>query len=175
MSARGLRPEQRIDLDNAIRFGYQPRAVGGARGLIVSIPGGRYRRLIDVQGRVTPAGKYFYEKTDQRAPEQGFDYAQKPSRTGRREMIRLLDGSSAVTRTWDAVRMAWKFTKTGKLFYADSRDNYVVRFPVTTVFVHANGSTYERREDWRASTSDEVELGALALPTLMGKRANRGR
>ena len=126
MAARGLRPEQRIDLDNAIRFGYQPRAVGGARGLIVSIPGGRYRRLIDVQGTLTPSGRYFYDKKEQRAPEQGFDYAQKPSRAGRREMIRLLDGSAAVTRTWDAVRMSWKFTKTGKLFYAESRDNYVV-------------------------------------------------
>ena len=84
-------------------------------------------------------------------------------------MIRLLDGSAVVTRTWDAVRMAWRFTKTGKLFYAESRDSYVVQFPVTAVFMHANGTAYERQGDWLASTSDEVELGELALPTMMGE------
>eukprot|EP00969_Alexandrium_andersonii_P319781 14127820-Alexandrium_andersonii.AAC.1 len=43
-----LRPEQRVDLDAAIAAGYEPRAVkSGARGLIVSIPGGTFRRLID--------------------------------------------------------------------------------------------------------------------------------
>ena len=82
MSARGLRLEQRIDLGNAIHFGYQPHAVGGARGLIVSIPCGRYRRLIDVQGTLTPAGRYFYDKKEQRAPDHGFDYTHSQAGQG---------------------------------------------------------------------------------------------
>ena len=157
-----------MDLDAALAAGYEPRAVkSGARGLVVSVPGGTFRRLIDVQGRLTPAGEYFYAQRGQRAPDQGFDYAQKPTRRGRRELIQLVDGSAATTRTWDALRRQWRFTKTGRLFYAESRDNYTITFPVTTVFIHSNGTVYERPGDWLASTSDKVGLGEIALPTLM--------
>ena len=51
-------------------------------GLIVRMSGGRYCRFIDVQGTLTPAGRYFYDKKEQRAPDHGFDYTHSQAGQG---------------------------------------------------------------------------------------------
>ena len=73
-----LRYLDRWAVDAAIAAGEQPRAPKASRGLIVSIPGGRYRRLMDNRGELTAAGEYFFETSAQRAPDRGFDYGQQP-------------------------------------------------------------------------------------------------
>ena len=97
-----------------------PHAPKRARGLILNIPGGRFRRLMDESGVLTPAGTHHYEQTAQRAPDRGFDYSQEPIRRGARVQIKLLDGTQATVRTWDGVNGRWRFTQLGQKFYRES-------------------------------------------------------
>ena len=50
-------------LDAAIQQGVQPKAPRDGIGLVIGIPGARFRTLYDKRGILTPAGKYYYEKT----------------------------------------------------------------------------------------------------------------
>ena len=69
-------------IDAAIAANEQPRVPRSARGLILGVPGGRARQLMDTSGALTAAGDYYYATTSQRAPTAGLDYAQLPERRG---------------------------------------------------------------------------------------------
>jgi hypothetical protein len=113
-------------LDAALAAGMRPRPTGGARGLVVTIPGtgGRksaYRSLIDRRGNMTAAGRYFYEKLNEDPPDRGFDPDQQPKRAarGRSETIQLRDGTTAVVRTWNHLKGEWRLTKLGQQFFGN--------------------------------------------------------
>ena len=121
----------------AIAANEQPRVPKSARGLVLGVPGGRARRLMDSSGTLTPAGDYYYETTAQHAPAGGLDYAQQPERRGSRTTVKLLDGRKAGVRSWVPVRREWKYTKLGRDFYKDAKDSYVVTFPVKEMHIVA--------------------------------------
>ncbi len=161
---RRLSSSDKAALNAAIAAHEQPRAPRGARGLILSIPGGRARKLMDTRGSLTALGEYYYEATAQRAPNRNFDYNQEPQRRGTRVQVSLLDGQKATVRTWDGVKKAWRFTKTGQEFYRDSVDRFVVSFPVKEMHI-VNGDIAWEKETVLKSTA--TPLGEITLPTLM--------
>ena len=144
MTNRRLLDSVKAAIDAAVASNQQPRAPKAARGLVLSIPGGRARKIMDTKGNLTPAGKYFYEKTSQQAPNRGFDFNQEPTRRGNRVQASLLDGQRATVRTWDGVQRKWRFTKAGQEFYKDSEDRYVVTFPTREVHIKDGEIVWER-------------------------------
>ena len=69
----------------------QPRAGRSGVGLSLKIPSGRFRAIYR-NGRLTPAGKYYYEQTEITPPGR-FDFTQDAVRRGRSQYITLLDGT----------------------------------------------------------------------------------
>ena len=164
MTRRHLSAKDSAALNAAIAANHQPRAPRAARGLILSIPGGRAKKIMDTKGALTPAGEYFYSQTAQRAPNRSFDYNQEPTRRSNREQVLLLDGQNATVRTWDTVKRRWRFTKTGQEFYKDSVDRYVVTFPMKQVRMKDGHVAFERDGVLKSTAT---ALGEISLPTLM--------
>ena len=108
-----LKSTDKQAIDNAIAAGNNPRNVKGGRGLILNIPGARYKTIVDAQGKTTTFGKYYYTKSEKPAPNRGFDYAQDAVRVANKETIKLLDGSTAIARIWNPRKGEFNFTKTG--------------------------------------------------------------
>ena len=117
-----LKNADKLLIEAAIAANEEPRAPKGGRGLLLSIPGKRPRRLMDLAGNLTDAGTYYYEKAAREAPTHGFDKKQEPTWRGARVHIEMLDGATAAVKTWDNINGQWKFTKLGKHFYKDSTD-----------------------------------------------------
>ena len=93
---RGIK--RRLDhgaIDAAITANEQPRAPVGGRCLLLGVPGGRVRKLMDAAGVLTPTGEYYYSAIAQEAPRHALDYAQQPERRGNRTSVKLLDGRKA--------------------------------------------------------------------------------
>ena len=163
--SRPLQNSERSGIAAAIASGATPRVPPRGRGLLLSIAGRRQgTRLIDESGSLTSAGEYYYETAGLPPPNRRFNYGQEPVRNGARIQIRLHDGSLSTVRTWDNVNRRWRFTKLGQQYYKDSKDHYVVTFPVHTTLVRVNGSLFHVDS---VLHSTAVGLGEIAVPSLM--------
>ena len=133
-------------------------------GLVVRAPG-RQRgiRLFTSRGDLNPAGRYYFERRGQRAPNGRYDPAQQPVIVGRREQIRLNDGSMATTRTFYDGR--WRATALGRQFYQEQRVNYIVFIPVDDRYTHENGRVSWGRNERLESTA--TGLGIVSVPGSM--------
>ena len=160
-----LRQPVKTALDAAITAGAQPSAPRSGLGLVVKTPAGRFRTLVDKKG-LTPAGKYYYEKSGL-PPPRSFDYQQDTTRKGRTQYIRILDGSSKAVSRWDNVNREWKLTKLGTQFYSKAVDKFTVLWPVKVQLTRINGSIFER-EDWMPSTAIPA-LGEIEVPRTMSE------
>ena len=78
--------------------------------------------------------------------------------------IKLLDGSPATVRSWDGVRRMGRFTKLGQLFCRDSKDPYVVTFPVNVSLFRINRSMYHNTSVLKSTATSS---GEIKLPSLM--------
>ena len=154
----------RESVNAAIVAGEEPRAPTRGPGLILRIPGGKARRLIETNGHLTPAGAHFYERTAREPPTAGIDPTAAPTRQGARLLIKLLNGKTSAVRTWDGVQRRWRFTRLGLKYYAESQDSYVVTFPVHAVLIRTNASQFE---DNTVLKSTATSLGEIRLKTLM--------
>ena len=166
MSSKQLSDLERQGLNAAIAADNQPRAPNGARGLILTIPGARHRTLVDVKGKTTKFGAYYWSKAGAPAPNRGFDYAQVPVRAGRRETIQLLDGSTATARTWNPRTKAYSFTTTGKEFYKHHTDRWLVQIP-SKVYLRRKDNSYYVREEYMPSSANNI--GELHMPATMSE------
>ena len=165
-----IKSTERDSINAAIAAGNAPRSAKGGRGLILTIPGARYKTLVNVQGKTTPFGDYYYSKTAEPPPNRNFDYSQKATRVGRRETIRLLDGTTAVARTWNPRKNEFSFTKTGKEYYQYHSDRWLVQLPAKVHLRRKNGSYYVR-EEYLPSTA--VSVGEINLPSTMTEAQQR--
>ena len=86
-----VRQNVQAAIQAAIDAGSQPKANRNGMGLILPIPGARFRVLFNQNG-ITPAGKLYYEKRGIPPPKK-FDYTQDPVRKGKSQYITLLDGT----------------------------------------------------------------------------------
>ena len=148
----------------AIAANEQPRVPKSARGLVLGVPGGKARRLMDSSSTLTDTGQYYYETTAQQAPAGGLDYAQQTERRGNRTTVKLLDGRRAGVRSWDPVRRELKYTKLRRDFYKDAKDSYVVTFPVKEMHIEDGEIVWEKDTVLKSTA---VDLGEITLPTLM--------
>jgi len=165
-----IKSTERDSINAAIAAGNAPRSAKGGRGLILSIPGARYKTIVNVQGKTTPFGDYYYSNVSAPPPNRGFDYAQKATRVGRRETIKLLDGTTAVARTWNPRKNEFTFTKTGKEYYQHHSDRWLVQLPAKIQLRRKNGSYYVRDEYLQSSA---VGLGEIHLPSTMTEAQQR--
>jgi len=157
-----LRRQTRLEIDQAILNGAEPRVPRSGLGLI--LPYARERKvLVNKAGTLTPAGKYYYETTNQTPPGR-FDFQQQPQRAGRSLMIRLLDGSTKAVSRFDAVSREFKPTALGRAFYSRRTDKFTVLFPANIDITRTNGSVFTREGDWMPSTAvgdlGEIEVNA---------------
>ena len=119
-----LRRQTKDQINASITGGAQPRVPRSGIGLV--LPNGRQRKvLVNQAGQLTPAGTYYYERTNQ-APPGRFDFGQTPERAGRSLMIKLLDGSKKAVSRFDAAAKVFKPTALGKKFYAKRMDRFTV-------------------------------------------------
>ena len=152
------RRDTKIFLDNLITENVQPKTPKTGIGLYVSA--GRKRKvLVNPRGELTPAGKYYYEKTNQEPPKS-FDFTQIPQRKGRSLTINLLDGSKKVVSRFGNVAEEFKLTAIGKKFYANKKDRFTILFPVFVEVTRINGSIFSR-EDYMASTT--IDIGGIEV------------
>ena len=166
---RVIRQNVKAALDNAIQQGVQPNAPRTGLGLVLAIPGARFRTLYDKNG-LTLAGTY--EKSGI-APPGKFDFQQDAIRKGRSQYIKLLDGTQKKVSTWDNVNRDWKLTALDKTFYSKAISRFVVSWPVRIQLTRINGSIFER-EDWMPSTAIE-SLGEIEVPKSLSETAQRQR
>ena len=155
-----LRRQTKEQIIASIEGGAQPRVPRSGIGLV--LPNGRQRKvLVNQAGQLTPAGSYYYERTNQTPPGR-FDFRQAPQRAGRSLMIKLLDGSKKAVSRFDSVAKIFKPTALGKKFYAKRMDRFTVLFPVSIDLTRKSGSIYTSTGDYMASTAvslGEVEIG----------------
>ena len=135
-----LREDAQIAVTSAISAGSEPYNPKRARGLLLGVPGGRPRRLIDASGALMDIGAFYYDRIGQEAP--GLDSFGNAAtvRTRNSETVKLVDGRQVLLRTWDPVKLTWKFTQTGRAYYKDKVTRYTVRFPTRELKTHKNDS-----------------------------------
>ena len=147
--------------NEAVRLGALPRRTRG-HSLVLDVPGARYRTLVSAAGEVTPFGDYYYDRIGDEAPRLGFDYDTEPYRRRKRELINMSDGKEVAVRSWDNTTRNWKFTKTGRVFYRNSMDRYIINIPAVVHLQRKNGTWYTR-EDSLPNTA--TPLGEISVPT----------
>jgi hypothetical protein len=160
-----LRRQTKMEIDQALAGGAEPRVPRSGIGLV--LPHGRQRKVLVSATGLTPAGKYFYEKSGRTAPTAGFDWTQEEQRVGRSLTIRLLDGSRKTTSRLDPVDKVFKPTVLGRKWYAGRKTRYTVLFPATIDLTRTNGSIYSREGDWMPSTA--VDLGEVLVSSSLSE------
>ena len=87
----------------------------GSQAMRLKLANGKSITLHDKQGKVTDAGKYWYETVKGgAAPQIGFNTNAEPYRRHRTEYIKLRNGNEAALRTWMPNLNEYKYTKLGK-------------------------------------------------------------
>ena len=160
-----LRRQTKLEIDQAIQGGAEPRVPRSGLGLV--LPYARQRKvLVSAAGLVTPAGRHFYAATN-RTPPASFDWTQQEERAGRSLTIRLLDGSRKTVSRFDPIDKVFKPTVLGRKFYAGRKTRYTVNFPVKIDLTRQNGSIYTRDDDWMPSTA--VDLGEIQVSSSLSE------
>ena len=90
MSSGKLKKQVKIDIGFAMDANIEPIAPRNGIGLILQ-NNRRFRHLMDARG-LTPAGKYYFQKTNKVVPKHF--YHQDAFRKGRIMLIMTLDGSA---------------------------------------------------------------------------------
>lgn len=124
MSQQQIRQNVKQAINTAIQQGIQPKAPRNGLGLVLNVPGARFRTLFD-EGGLAPAARYYYEEIGIDPPDE-LDYQQDAIRRGRSQYIKLLDSTQRKISTWDNVGRQWKLTALGKKFYSKAVDKFTV-------------------------------------------------
>ena len=82
------------------------------------------------------------------------------------ESVKLVGGKRVVLRVWDPVKLAWRFTQTGRAYYKDRVTRYTVRFPTRELKTRKNDTTWVENS-YIHSTA--LELGQIEVPTSMSE------
>ena len=77
-----IRQQVKKALDEVADLGTQPRAAKNGFGLVIKMPTGRTRALVDAAGKLTEVGKYYYDRSGIEPPNK-FDFNQDATRKGR--------------------------------------------------------------------------------------------
>jgi len=161
-----LREDAQQAVTAAIAAGSEPHAPKRARGLLLAVPGQRPRRLIDASGALTAVGEFYYDRIGEDAPGLGSFGDAAPERRRNSETVKLVDGRRALLRTWDPVKLAWKFTQTGRAYYRDKVTRYTVRFPTRELKTRKNDSVWVENSFIHSTA---LALGEIEVPLTMSE------
>ena len=106
-------------------------------------------------GVVTPQGEFYYQLTEEHAPDRTFDYNQVPTRRGDTEYARDRTGREVRLRTLQP-NGQYKYSAMGKMFFRVRQVEHIVHVPVIIEGTRKNGEPY-RREDYLPFDSLSVE------------------
>ena len=135
------RRREHAKVDRLIAAGATPGKLRTSEGLVLAA--GRERiRMVQDDGAVTAAGRYWEQKTGEQLPAGGF-LQQVAQRENNTEYILLRSGVKAVTRTFDEATGAYRFSRLGRRYYSTLRRNYVASVPVKVEGTRKDRSTYE--------------------------------
>ena len=141
MSAKSFRR-----IDDGIAAGVEPTVVARSGRIVLKAPGGTVG-LASAAGKLTNAGKRYYEKTGKERPNAGYDPSRGLDRDGAKEYVAFRDGSRRLARTWDPSTNDFLYTKLGKSFFAarGEVEEFVVHIPVRIFGTNKKtGKKYER-------------------------------
>ena len=112
-------------LADAFRFGTQPQRYKAHAGIFVQVHTGRKIELVSKHGRVSPAGKIWYEELHQIQPPKLYRYEQP-----------LIDDEAV--EAWDGTRIrvrrknndgTWTIFKAGEPYFRYNKSEYIVDVP----------------------------------------------
>jgi len=168
-----LRPTTKAKIDAAIASGVDPHAAtrGAQQSLFLRAPGTkRPFALLDAQGELRPAGRYYFQKLAKDPPASGFDKNQEPVLEGKRFTIRTRRGETKTVREWRGDR--WHVTALGKQFYKNRTARYIVDLPARARYTH-EGRYQSWDEDEFLSSTAVDGLGVLQAPAAMDEEAQK--
>ena len=119
-----LQKAQKAKIDAAIASNNEPRFINRTGRLILPTGGKNYVSLATSDSKLTPQGKYFFEKTGKTPPVN-----QQVIREGAKEYI-MVNGKRKMIRSWSAEESDFKYTKIGKGFFKNTLEEFLVHIPV---------------------------------------------
>ena len=102
--------------------------------------------LADGAGKLTEAGRLYYETTGAERPRAAYDQNQELISKGGNDYIQTRDRREALVRSLRPDGST-RVTQLGQTFFKNRFREFVVHVPVTIRGRHKNGKDYDR-EDW---------------------------
>ena len=102
---------KRVD-QNIVRGGEVKVLPSGSH--VLSTPGSKNIRLVNNTGRLTAAGKHYYDKVGVTPPAGLFDPQRPLVRERHKEFIVLRSGKKKLARTYSAAEDSYRYTRIGK-------------------------------------------------------------
>ena len=97
---------------------------------VLSLGGKKYMVLVDSAGKVTPAGKHYYQRTGEPEPTNQIDFRQVVDRRGDTEYIRDRQGAMRKLRTL-MPNGEFKYTDLGRSFFKQRQIECILEVPCT--------------------------------------------
>ena len=146
-----LTDARKQEIRTAIRAERQPTRGGSNRTILATGAGpnrqrNKYVVVADGSGKLTEAGRFYYEATGAERPRAAYDVNQELISRGGTDYIRTRDRREALVRSLRPDGST-QITQLGRVFFRTRHREYVVHVPVTILGRHKNGKDYDR-EDW---------------------------
>ena len=126
---------------------------------VLHTPDSKDIRLVTPAGKLTQAGTHYYEKTGTTPPSGLFDPQRPLLREKDKEFVVLRNGKRRLARTYDPVQDDYRYTRIGKQYFANTREEYLLSLPVKISGRNKRtGAPYER--------TGFLPSDALGLPKL---------
>ena len=132
---RRLTEARRQEIRTAIRADRKPTRGAGNRTILATGAGPNRRQnkdvvLADGAGKLTEAGRFYYETTGTERPRAAFDQNQELISRGRNDYIRTRDRRESLVRSLRPDGTT-RVTQLGQAFFRNRYREYVVHVPVT--------------------------------------------
>ena len=154
--------QQRLEriINTAVQAGRKAHHTGNRTILSTNIGAQHHRGylvLAKPDGSLTPAGRVYYEMTQEQAPDK-LDYTNPPEQRGNSEYIKDRSGNTRLARTLQA-NGEYTYTPLGLHYFAHRRSEFVVHVPVIC-----------QVEDARYTRKDHYPYGNVQIEAIMEAR-----
>ena len=156
--------EEKRVLDIAITAGRLPRHTAAGRTVLATGQGeGRKKYLVLANGsKLTRAGQYWYERTNQDPPIAHYNRNQETVRKGDGDYIKTRSGLQRVRQLEPDGSM--KLTALGRKFYKDKHTEYIVEVPVIITVTDEQGKR-------RIRTGEHLPVNEMGLGSILVSQA----
>ncbi len=169
-----LTAEQRRQIDVAITAERRPQRGTSNRTTIATgagAPGSnRYFVLADAAGKLTDAGRHYYERSGERPPKATYDRNQALVTRGANDYIVARNGREQLVRSLQADGTN-QITRLGRDFFKDKHTEYIVHVPVIIEGRRAKGGGYTRSSTRGAGEQVYLPVSQLGLGQILESQA----